>query len=62
MKLSEQSEETQVAIINAARDMTVAKIHAKGKGFDGYTRHMNWFNQSLQEVMESLNEQEKVKS
>lgn len=62
MKLIEQSEPTRIAIINAARDMTVAKIQAKGKGFDGYTRPMNWFSQSLREIMESLSEQEKVKS
>lgn len=58
MLFRERSEAVRIAIINAARDITVAKIQAKGKGFDGYIRPMNWFNQSVDEIMASLKEQE----
>ncbi|MGE4968124.1 hypothetical protein [Yersinia enterocolitica] len=61
-KLSEQSDEIQIAIINAARDITVAKIQEKGAKFDQYTRSVNWFSTSLNEIMSGLREQEKVKS
>ncbi|WP_404704955.1 hypothetical protein [Yersinia vastinensis] len=61
-KLSEQSDEIQIAIINAARDITVAKIQAKGANFDQYTRSVNWFKNSLNEIMSGLGEQERVKS
>lgn len=46
-------EAVAVAMINAARDITVAKINAKGERFDGYTG--NWFNQSMKEVRSSVN-------
>lgn len=52
----EISENVKVAMINAARDITVAKINAKGTRFDGYTSPMNWFRQSLREVNEGVNE------
>ncbi|WP_335889525.1 hypothetical protein [Klebsiella quasipneumoniae] len=45
-----------VAMINAARDITVAKINAKGARFDGYTNNFNWFNQSMKEVRNAVNE------
>ncbi|HDM8448862.1 TPA: hypothetical protein P0O00_004252 [Yersinia enterocolitica] len=61
-KFSEQSDEIQIAIINAARDITVAKIQEKGAKFDQYTRSVNWFSTSLNEIMSGLREQEKVKS
>ncbi|MGR7403778.1 hypothetical protein ACU61D_11195 [Klebsiella aerogenes] len=43
-----------IAMINAARDITVAKINAKGARFDGYTGNFNWFNQSLKEVSNAV--------
>lgn len=33
-------EAVAVAMINAARDITVAKINAKGARFDGYTNNL----------------------
>lgn len=47
-------EAVAVAMINAARDITVAKINAKGARFDGYTGNFNWFNQSMKEVREAV--------
>ncbi len=52
----DRSEDVKIAMINAARDITVAKINAKGIKFDGYTGPMNWFRQSLREVNEGLKE------
>lgn len=52
----DRSEDVKIAMINAARDITVAKINAKGSKFDGYTGPMNWFRQSLREVNEGLKE------
>lgn len=49
-------EAVAVAMINAARDITVAKINAKGVRFDGYTNNFNWFNQSMKEVRNAVNE------
>ncbi len=49
-------EAVAVAMINAARDITVAKINAKGTRFDGYTNNFNWFNQSMKEVKNAVNE------
>ena len=49
-------EAVAVAMINAARDSTVAKINAKGARFDGYTNNFNWFNQSMKEVKNAVNE------
>ncbi|WP_323109519.1 MULTISPECIES: hypothetical protein [Klebsiella/Raoultella group] len=43
-----------VAMINAARDITVAKINAKGAKFDGYTTSVNWFDRSMKEVREAV--------
>ncbi|MVT01299.1 hypothetical protein CD006_01170 [Enterobacter sp. 10-1] len=43
-----------VAMINAARDITVAKINAKGAKFDGYVNHVNWFDRSMKEVSEAV--------
>ena len=58
-KLSEQSDEIQIAIINAARDITVAKIKAKGANFDQYSRSVNWFSNSLNEIMAALRDRER---
>nr|DAE52556.1 MAG TPA: hypothetical protein [Caudoviricetes sp.] len=41
-------------MINAARDITVAKINAKGAKFDGYTTSVNWFDRSMKEVREAV--------
>lgn len=49
-------ESVVVAMINAARDITVAKINAKGAKFDGYTNSFNWFNQSMKEVRNAVKE------
>ena len=49
-------EAVAVAMINAARDITVAKINAKGARFDGYTGNFNWFNQSMKEVRNAVKE------
>lgn len=49
-------EAVAVAMINAARDITVTKINAKGARFDGYTNNFNWFNQSMKEVRNAVNE------
>ena len=43
-----------MAMINAARDITVAKINAKGAKFDGYTTSVNWFDRSMKEVREAV--------
>lgn len=50
------SEAVAVAMINAARDITVAKINAKGSKFDSYTSSFNWFNQSMKEVKKAVQE------
>lgn len=42
-------------MINAARDITVAKINAKGAKFDGYVNPVNWFDRSMKEVREAVN-------
>lgn len=47
-------EAVAVAMINAARDITVAKINAKGAKFDGYTTSVNWFDRSMKEVREAV--------
>lgn len=47
-------EAVAVAMINAARDITVAKINAKGARFDGYTNNFNWFNQSVMELSRAV--------
>lgn len=47
-------EAVAVAMINAARDITVAKINAKGEKFDGYTTSVNWFDRSMKEVREAV--------
>lgn len=47
-------EAVAVAMINAARDITVAKINAKGANFDGYTTSVNWFDRSMKEVREAV--------
>lgn len=52
----EISEEIKLAMINAAKDIAVAKINAKGNRFDGYTGPMNWFRQSLIEVKSGFDE------
>ncbi|MHB5109946.1 hypothetical protein ACYB78_03105 [Klebsiella pneumoniae] len=49
-------EAVAVAMINAARDITVAKINAKGARFDGYSSNFNWFNQSMKEVRNAVKE------
>ncbi len=56
MKNDSIPEAVAVAMINAARDITVAKINAKGVRFDGYTNNFNWFNQSMKEVRNAVNE------
>lgn len=48
-------EAVAVAMINAARDITVAKINAKGAKFDGYVNPVNWFDRSMKEVREAVN-------
>ncbi|ELJ6256760.1 hypothetical protein RS557_002967 [Klebsiella michiganensis] len=48
-------EAVAVAMINAARDITVAKINAKGAKFDGYVNPVNWFYRSMKEVREAIN-------
>lgn len=48
------SEAVAVAMINAAREITVAKINAKGWKFDSYTGSFNWFNQSMKEVKKAV--------
>ncbi|WFZ28101.1 hypothetical protein [Citrobacter portucalensis] len=50
------TESVAIAMINAARDITVAKINAKGSRFDGYTGNFNWFNQSMKEVKNAVKE------
>ncbi|RRY31894.1 hypothetical protein EGJ72_24510 [Klebsiella pneumoniae] len=55
MKNDSIPEAVAVAMINAARDITVAKINAKGAPFDGYTNNFNWFNQSMKEVRNAVN-------
>lgn len=57
----EFSEQVAIAAIKAASDITVAKINAKGARFDGYTGTMNWFKQSLTEVIEGIGKEMKVK-
>lgn len=57
----EFSEQVAIAAIKAASDITVAKINAKGQRFDGYTKPMNWFKQSLGEVIEAMEKEMKVK-
>lgn len=47
-------ESVAIAMINAARDITVAKINAKGAKFDGYTTSVNWFDRSMKEVREAV--------
>lgn len=47
-------EAVAVAMINAARDITVAKINAKGAKFDGYVNPVNWFDRSMEEVHEAV--------
>ncbi|MFV9412236.1 hypothetical protein ABQ473_13125 [Klebsiella oxytoca] len=47
-------EAVAVAMINAARDITVAKINAKGEKFDGYVNPVNWFYRSMKEVREAV--------
>lgn len=55
LKVSNQiPEAVAVAMINAARDITVAKINAKGSKFDGYTTSVNWFDRSMKEVREAV--------
>lgn len=55
LKVSNQiPEAVAVAMINAARDITVAKINAKGAKFDGYTTSVNWFDRSMKEVREAV--------
>lgn len=54
MKNDNISEALAVAMINAARDITVAKINAKGAKFDGYTTPANWFDRSMKEVREAV--------
>ena len=49
-------EAVAVAMINADRDITVAKINAMGARFVGYTNNFNWFNQSMKEVRNAVNE------
>ncbi|MHD0451044.1 hypothetical protein ACY2EW_06100 [Serratia nevei] len=56
----EFSEQVAIAVIKAASDITVAKINAKGGRFDGYTRPMNWFKQSLAEVIDAMKKEMKV--
>ncbi|MDD9638916.1 hypothetical protein [Klebsiella michiganensis] len=56
MKNDSIPEAIAVAMINAARDITVAKINAKGAKFDGYTGNFNWFNQSMKEVRNAVKE------
>ncbi|MGQ6606591.1 hypothetical protein ACUNDX_01960 [Serratia sp. IR-2025] len=56
----EFSEQVAIAVIKAARDITVAKINAKGAGFDGYLRPRNWFKESLAEVIEAMKKEMKV--
>ena len=51
------TESVLIAAINAARDITVAKINAKGAKFDGYTKPVNWFDRSLIEVIDGINGQ-----
>ena len=47
-------EAVAVAMINADRDITVAKINAKGAKFDGYVSQVNWFDRSMKEVREAV--------
>ncbi|HHT0139101.1 hypothetical protein [Klebsiella michiganensis] len=56
MKNDSTPEAVAVAMINAARDITVAKINAKGAKFDGYTGGFNWFSQSMSEVRRAVKE------
>jgi hypothetical protein len=58
----EVSEKVVIAMLEAASAITVAKINAKGHKFDGYTRPMNWFKQSLAEVIGAMEAGMKVKS
>ncbi|MDU7867541.1 MAG: hypothetical protein E7J78_10420 [Pantoea sp.] len=48
------SEAVTVAMINAARDITVAKINAKGAKFGGYLSQVNWCARSMIEVREAV--------
>lgn len=49
-KFPELPVEVQVALINAAKDITVAKINIRGQKFDAYTRPRNWFAETMTEV------------
>ncbi|ASM06713.1 MULTISPECIES: hypothetical protein [Serratia] len=57
----EFSEQVAIAAIKAAGDITVAKINAKGQRFDGYAKPMNWFKQSLGEVIEAMEKEMRMK-
>ncbi|MDF7631431.1 hypothetical protein PUG46_19450 [Erwiniaceae bacterium L1_55_4] len=52
-KISELPIEIQVAIINAARDVSVAKITQKKAAFDGYVQPYYWFDRAMDEVFEA---------
>lgn len=49
-KISDLPIDIQVAMINAARDVSVAKITQKKSSFDGYVQPYYWFDRALDEV------------
>nr|DAV78046.1 MAG TPA: hypothetical protein [Caudoviricetes sp.] len=57
-----QTDEITIAMINAARDITIAKINAKGFKFDSYVNHVNWFERSLRDVKEGVEKHLALKS
>lgn len=48
------SEKIAIAMIQAASDIAVAKINAKGGKFDNYCSYRNWFKESLNDVTTSM--------
>ena len=56
-KLSEIPVDVQVALINAARDIAVAKITQKKAAFDGYTQPYYWFDRAMDEVIKAYGKQ-----
>ena len=48
------SEKVAIAMIQAASNIAVAKINAKGSKFDNYCSYRNWFKESLNDVTTSM--------
>lgn len=48
------SEKVAIAMIQAASDIAIAKINAKGSKFDSYCSYRNWFKESLNDITISM--------